>query len=304
MKRNIINLETIATADNFGVINTLVDHFGIIQRFETIDDEISTKQNALDRLSITINELDKKYEKAFGDSLSAFSSTAWTEEDSKKLSKAHDRKQSLKKSIQALKDLKTELLIEISAWTDRNGNGFVNTDVALTYYTDLIKSLHFVDKRTIEILSALMYNVNLTMPNEVKSALDRYYTFKVSHAFSVNGDKENKELKDLEKLVRQAVQKFVNAYSIIYNEERTSEGLFVPQHLNVNATEVSIFIATYFKGTKIDETGFTSGTYANEKSMISELNKLMLCKFQGMKYGQRYEVKKDKTSGVITRTEK
>lgn len=291
MKKNTINLSTIATADSFGIINTLVDHYGIIARFESIDDIIAKRKTALDKAKLTMKELDRKYEKAFANaSLSSFASVTWTAEDTEKQQKTYERVQALKRQLETLENEKAELIDTISAWTDKDGNSFADCDKAVEYYTALIMSLHTVDRRTIEILSSLMYDVSLAMPNKVRASLDRYYNFKVAHAFSGNGNKDSKDLKDLEKEVRNAVQEFVNAYSIIYNEERTSEGLFVPQHFNVNATEVSLFIDTYFKGTKIDKVGMTTANYGTEKSVVSELNKLMLCKFQGLKYGQQYKI--------------
>ena len=307
MKKNTINLSTIATAESFTIINTLVDHYGIIARFESIDDIIAKRKTALDKAKLTMKELDRKYEKAFATAtLSAFASTEWTADDTDKQQKTYDRIQALSRQVKALEEEKAELFSTISAWTDKDGNVFVDCQSAITYYTEVIMSLHFVDRRTIEILSSLMYNVNLTMPNKVRASLDRYYNFKVSHAFSGNGDKDSKDLKDLAKEVRFAVQDFVNAYSIIYNEEKTSEGLFVPQHFNVNATEVSLFIDTYFRGTKIDKVGMTTANYGTEKTVVSELNKLMLCKFQGLKYGQQYKVEEvsDGMEIHIIRTEK
>lgn len=295
MKKNTINLEKICTPESINLVNVLVSNYGICQAFTSINDEIAICKANIEKNKASVKLLIAKLEAKTtpADELNELNT---------KKEKAVFALEKSKEKLTVIESRKKDIYLEVLKFVDKDGVAFSTENIilqfeedkitysdiqeicenAVAHYESIFNSLHFVDKRTIEILSALMYNVSLAIPNTVKDALDRYYAYVVNHMT----DKASKEYTELKKIVRESIQHYVNSNSIIYNADRTSEGLFIPQHLNINASDNEMFIASYFKGTKIDNNnGMSYGAYGNKKTVVNELNKLMLCKFQGIAYG-------------------
>lgn len=280
---NLLNF--VANEENASRIHDLARKFGVAIRCQSINADIEKTSAKLNKIKSTIVELELKKKNASAEKLGSFVAVdTFTSEDNIKLSNAYTRKLSTIETLKRLEGEREEVINEVASWYSVEGSlEEVITSNLVTFSTEF-NTLHEVDKRTIEIISCVSYGVKLNMPTSMYGRLEMFYNWEVANG-KVSGNPYVKE-------VKAELQNFLRTYSPIYNEEGTSEGLFIPKNMNINTTEVELFIRTYFKGSKIEKkTGNIVGNYANEKSVVGELNMLMLAKLQGMKYGYKVEKK-------------
>ena len=284
MKYTKINLENfVADRQTEEKVHNYIYKFGQIVRFQSIDGDIEKAKADLLKVRATINALETKQAQSMSLGIGTFTSTTeFSTKEAISLSNAYTRKISLTDKVQRLETDKEELLKNICEWTTIVTEELdIKKVVAenIVNFTNDFATLHTVDRRTIEIFSSIAWGIRLNMPNSMEGRLKMYYNRELNRKTS----EPNEYIKE----VKEELQKFVRMYSPIYNEEGTSEGLFIPKNMNVNAKEVDFFIKTYFKGSKIDKMGNVVGDYSKEKAIVGELNMLMLAKMQGIKYGYR-----------------
>lgn len=306
--KTTINLTNFAPIDNHETIQNLIDKFFYCQAYTDIVTRKTETQAKINKICIDINLLYDECERLTkGKEKKIFSSMDY----SARLQDINDRLHGDGKKkglLDRYDDLKTTLsnlekdydicITEILKWKNENGEEIPyeeektveeNVSMRVAIWENVIENLHKVDRYTIEVLTVLSYNmsVNDTRTNTIKNDLDTYYSVAVAHGYSVDGYKQCRPLADIKKRIQENLQSYLRSISIIYNEEGTSEGLFDPKVLNINATETMLFINTHFKGTKLDKnTGLEVGKYENKNGVTGQIINLALCKFQGLPYGK------------------
>lgn len=295
-----VNMDAFAKVENHATINDLMDKFYYCKAWTDLETRKTEKTAQLAKINIDIDLLYNECKRLEDTKTKgSFSSVDYSERMSEINDKLHGdgKKKGLltrrDETIVALENIekdKTSCVDEISTWKDTDGNTLTGTtDENVSYWLGVLNSLHSVDYRTIEILSVLSYGVSVldARTKSIKEDLERYYAVAVAHGYSSDGYKQCKPLADIKKRIQDNLQGYLRSISIIYNEDGTSEGLFEPKVLNINATETLTFISTFFKGTKLDKnTGLETGRYESKSGVTGQIINLALCKFQNVPYGK------------------
>lgn len=292
MKYTTLNLNNfVATEENVIKVDNLMQKFGYAVRFNSIDSDLEIANANYEKSLASAKALETKEAQSKDKGIGSFTKgVEFTQKDAVAMSNAYTRCANLAERIKQLHKERYTVLYTIYLWTNETIPTDIEDETLVSVAIENVKAfaeefskLHKIDQRTIEILSSVAFGVKLFMPTSMRGRLEMYYNFEVSGQKGTN---------PYFKEVKEELQNFLRSYSPIYNDNGTSEGLFEPKNMNINSKEVDLFIASYFSGSKIDrKTGLIVGNYKSEKSVVGELNMLMLAKLQGMKYGYAEEKK-------------